>query len=404
MAQRRLFQAGAAQRRLFQDRRGRLTWAQPVLYSARMLPETPFRGGRPPAAPLDFEISRLEDLSRQREATLAHTFTYSAYGYPVHFATDDPLLLEVAHISAGCFSRCEPVPDATPTRLKFFLDPGLPAEPLPVDLSSRLRYVMVGQRLAVHAPPWVSTFVDLREWAVVAVVSPAAVRQAPFLSRYVCDNFVFHILMRTWMGHIGHLHASCLYRDGRAVLLSAPHNAGKSTAALRLMTAGTDGYRLVTDSTTLARIWDRGAAQRRLFQAGVELLGYPVGQLKLRTDVLDEFPELKAHGRSLLVRNELKIAINLRQEMPERIVEESVWPREIVLCQIERVPGRTTSAEPREPAQVLREIWPESAFVDDPEVNDGNRAALETLLERARCYRLRLGSDVPGLLATVERL
>jgi hypothetical protein len=220
------------------------------------------------------------------------------------------------------------------------------------------------------------------------LVSPSLARSPRFLSRYVCDTFVLNMMMRTGLGL---LHASCLWREGRALLLSAPHNTGKSTTALRL---ALHGYRLLSDGMTYVRVHERG----------LELLGYPVGEAKLRLDMIDAFPELGGHGEPTLVREDTKMVFDLRRALPQRVVERSVWPEEIVLCQLRRTEGRATHLAPLARDEALRALWPESSFVDDEEVMRTNLRAIRALLARARCYRMALGSDEAGILQAVDGL
>ncbi len=136
----------------------------------------------------------------------------------------------------------------------------------------------------------------------------------------------------------------------------------------------------------------------------MELFGYPAGEVKLRFDMLDEFPQVRAVGEAMLVREDRKMIYDLRREMPERVVEESVRPREIVLCLLERTAGRETIAEPIDRRTALLGLWPEASHLDDMGVMAGNLRSIEALLERARCYRLMLGSDAPGIVRVVDAL
>jgi hypothetical protein len=337
---------------------------------------------------IDSQIDRLEDFWRRRESATTAELSFSAYGYPVHFATNDPILLEVARISSGRYSRCAPIPDANPIRLHFILDRQMPVEPVPKEWPSRLRYIGKDDWLAVNAEPWVNAFADLRQWTGVAIVSDSLARRPNMVSRFIGDCFVTNMLLRTGWGQ---LHASCMVRDRRAVLLVAPNNTGKSTTAFRLVM---NGYRLLTDGMTYVRTSEQG----------IELLGYPVGEVKLRLDMLEEFPEVQARGEAALVREDTKMVLNLRQEMPDRTIEDSIWPDQIVLCLLERTGDAETTAEPIDRHAALVGLLPDAAHLDDMQVLLNNLASIQALLVKARCYRLKLGSDVKGILKAVESL
>ena len=58
----------------------------------------------------------------------------------------------------------------------------------------------------------------------------------------------------------------------------------------------------------------------------------------------------------------------------------------------------------RRHAGALMGLWPEATHLDDLDVMAGNLRSIEALLERARCYRLMLGSDANGILQAVSNL
>jgi len=216
--------------------------------------------------------------------------------------------------------------------------------------------------------------------------------QPDWVARYVCDYFCLHILMRTRApGLMGHLHASTLFRDGRALLLVGGHNSGKSTTALRLMLRG---WQLLTDSNTFVRWWDQG----------VELLGYCVGQVRLRADVLQLFPELHGRGRIRRIGGETKTVLNLREDLPSGLLEESIWPQETVVCQVQRTAAAQTHIRPVDATEMLERIWPEAAFADEPGINDGIHLAVGRLLAQSRCYQLELGENPHQAVEAIEAL
>ncbi len=337
-------------------------------------------------------LDALPDFWRRRAAAAPQEHAGAVCGYPYRVAANHPDLLEAARLSDHRFSRGAPVAGGRPISLRYVLDRELPDTPVPADWPRRLRHQGAGRWLMVSAEPWVTAFADLDTWEGVARVS-APLMGAPYmLSRYIGDTFALNMLMRSGWGQ---LHASCLWRDGRAVLLAAPHNTGKSTPALRL-------------SLRVGRVLSDGMTYGRAAGGGLELFGYPVGEIKLRFDMLGEFPQARAGGQAALVREDAKMIYDLRREMPERVVEESVRPREVALCLLERAadPGGAarTTAEPVDRETALRGVWPDSAHVDALPVLRSHYRSLRALLDGARCYRLRLGSDAAGIVAAVDRL
>lgn len=347
-------------------------------------------------------LDRFEDFWHRREAAIQHEVTIEAYGYPLHFTTNDPLLLEVPRLCADRYSHCKPIENAAPLRLNFILDRQLPIKRVPINWPSRLRYIGHGDWLTVNVEPWVNSFADLKQQIGLAFVSESIAKKPLLLSRYIGDCFVLNMLLRTGWGE---LHASCLTRDGRAILLIAPHNSGKSTTAFRL---AMNGYQLLSDGMTYVRHHNPHPnpppSQKADRRGDIELFGYPIGEVKLRMDMLNEFPQIKKHGRKALVREDTKIVFNLREAMPDRMCAESIWPQEIVVCLLDRTSRRVTTAEPIDPQAALIDLLANSSHRNEPELMAVNLNSIEQLLDGARCYRLKIGSDVAGILKVVETL
>jgi hypothetical protein len=95
---------------------------------------------------------------------------------------------------------------------------------------------------------------------------------------------------------------------------------------------------------------------------------------------------------------------NLREAMPDRVVETGVVPEEIVLCLLARHNAAGTEASPISPETALAGLWPDAAHYDDRQVLAGNLAALRTLLDQARSYHLTIGRDPDQIIKTIEQL
>lgn len=369
-----------------------------------------------------FLLDHLYDLSDfwgRRRAETPHHLHYAAYGYPVTLVTNDPTILDAACLSAGRYSRSQAVVDPGTIALTIIQDDRRRAAAVTPAWPQQLSYQAIGDWMMIDGAPWVTAVADVGAQRGAAWISPALAAAPTYLSRYVLDTMTLNALIHTG---IGQLHASALYRDGRAVLLSAPHNTGKSTTAFRLVR---NGYRLLADGMTYVRVFPPGAVGHRperiepspgcgrflprngdfaTAPPAVELLGYPVGEVKLRMDVLDAFPELRGAGRAVLVREDAKMIFNLREAMPDRVVETGVVPEEIVLCLLARHDAAGTLVEPIAFEIALAGLWPDAAHYDDRQVLAGNLAALRTLLGQARCYRLTIGHDPDQIIRTIEKL
>jgi hypothetical protein len=282
-------------------------------------------------------------------------------------ATNHPVLLEGARISAGRYSQSAIKPEGEPVRLTFLLDRQREAPPVPANWPAHLRYLASGPWLSIDAGAWGNGFAHLERREGLAFLSEALASQHYLYSRYLADSFLLNILMRSGLGQ---MHASCVYQQGKALLLSAPHNSGKSTTAFRLARRG---YRLLSDGMTYIR-----PTSGRL-----ELLGYPTGEVKLRLDMVGEFPDLQGVSEERLVREDKKIVVNLMKTAPEQVLKESVFPNEIVLCLVERAEGEDTLTERIDFETARLALFPEIAHYDATQVVRSNLSVVETLLHQA---------------------
>lgn len=337
---------------------------------------------------LDQQLQRLPDFWGLRRSQITHQLEYRVFSHPVVFSANDPRLLEAARISAARYSHSAASVEPDPITFSFILDDQMPAEPVPLDFPNRLRYLRVGSWLTIQGEPWLHAFANLDSRQGVAVVSSMLADQPVLLSRFAADTFTLNMLMRNGFGQI---HASCVCRSGRAVLLSATHNTGKSTTAFRL---ALNGYRLLSDGMTFVR---RDGPR-------LELLGYPVGEVKLRLDMTSAFPQVSGRGEAAIVREDQKMVYNLRALMPEKILEKSFWPEEVVVCLMERNGNQRTWAEPVDGQTALLALIPEASLYDDRMVVASNFAVIQTLLEKARCFRLSIGADQDGILQAIDGL
>jgi len=335
-----------------------------------------------------FETEGLEDYWHRREASQAHTLSYNAYGLPVELRANDPRLLKAARLSSRRYSRCAPLPDTLPLTLRMLVDEQLGAPEVPADWAGPRHYQAVGPWLAIDGAPWLLASADLERRTGLALVATTLADQPSRLSRCTCDTLTLNAIMHTGLGL---LHASCLSRDGTALLLCAEHNTGKSTTALHL---AMNGWGLLADGMTYVRV----DGER------LGLMGYPVGEAKLRFDMLDHFPQLTAMGQAVRVREDTKMVFDLRQTFPGVVVEEAIWPERVVLCHMTRRGDTRSTAQPVGWEALFPTIWSESTFVEPAEILRSSYDAMVALLTRARCYELSLGTDVSSTLGLVDAL
>jgi hypothetical protein len=187
------------------------------------------------------------------------------------------------------------------------------------------------------------------------------------------------------------LHASCLVQAERALLMLAPHNTGKSTTALRLALSG---YALLTDSMVFVN-----SEMGRL-----QLLGYPVGRIKLRQDVLAQFPRLRSYSTQEVVRQETKHSLDLRSVAEASVVETAVSPAQITLCLLTRHDRPETTIRSAELSAVWEAVMLNSLYYDTQAVWESNLIQLERVVAQADAYHLTIGTDEVELLSAINSL
>ena len=120
---------------------------------------------------------------------------------------------------------------------------------------------------------------DLEKGFAFGWFVPASVRNHTFMRRYYIDSLVYLLL---WQTHLTSLHAGCVARNGRAVLLCGESGAGKSSLAYA---CAKDGWCYVSDNESWLLRDDEGPV----------VLGNPT-RIRFRESAPELFPELQAQS------------------------------------------------------------------------------------------------------------
>jgi hypothetical protein len=187
------------------------------------------------------------------------------------------------------------------------------------------------------------------------------------------------------------LHASALVKDGHILVLQAPHGTGKSTTALRLLL---NGYQLLSDSQIYL-------AER---DDALWIGGFPIGRIRLRTDMLSHFPALAAETQTEPVRNETKHQVDLTRVDPALTRREMIRVPHVEFCLLERWDKSESKIEPLSEDELWSEIMVNSLHYDTPELWNENLRRVDLFLRRANLHRLRIGTSEAGILKTVNEL
>ena len=257
--------------------------------------------------------------------------------------------------------------------------------PAPDDLMQQITYSGSADWLMMQLGGWGMVHLDFARRRGTAVLDPQLAARPDLVAQCVLHTLLLNLVI----GHgYGMLHASCLVRDGVALLLLAPHNTGKSTTALRLALAG---FRLLTDSM--------------VFVDGDGFLhGYPVGLVKLRGDMVEQFPALRPFLQTEIVRQETKYRVDLRAVNPDFVQETAVRPQKIILCLLSRHEKEATVVEEVGEAEVIQAILHNSLYVDQPQMWQQNVANLQGMLVGETAVSLKIGSNPASLIQAMIQL
>jgi hypothetical protein len=235
---------------------------------------------------------------------------------------------------------------------------------------------------------WGHCQVDLARGQALAVLTTELAAQPELVSRCLL-NTVFNNLLTA--AGLAMLHATSLARGDRALLLMAPHGSGKSTAALRLALAG---FPLMSDSQVY--LAERGGV--------LELAGFPVGRVKLRRDMLPDFPDLQPLLTPEEVRGETKFNLNLRQLDPALVQAEAIRPALIDVCLLTRHAEHETILKPATAAEFIDIAMQNSLHYDGPDAWRSNVALIQRLAAAARCHHLAVGTVSDSLVEVARGL
>lgn len=339
----------------------------------------------------------MEDFWHRRTLSPTYKRRFMLFGREVHLASNrEPVLAAVDH-SLSMFATVPAgvVPPLPAFQVQIGVHPArIPPEPPDGNLVPQLWYSGTDTWIMIHAGGWGHAYADLARRQAKLVLAPELADRPGLVSRGLLNT----VLLNLCLGNgDGMLHASCLEREGRALMLLAPHNTGKSTTALRLVQ---HGFRLASDS--MIHILPGG--ERPV------LAGFPVGRIKLRGDMLPHFPQLRQLVETEQVRDETKFALDLRGFMPQRVLNNAFAADSIVFCLLSRNSGgggglvEQTSWSAAGTEEVWTAIMANSLYYDSPEIWKRNLDQIERVLAHSRYYHLRIGSDPAGILAAVEEL
>ncbi|MCH7664150.1 MAG: hypothetical protein IH859_09825, partial [Chloroflexi bacterium] len=262
-----------------------------------------------------------------------------------------------------------------------------PASP-PRRLVDLIRYTGTKNWLSIDLRDWGNCFVDMERGEAYAVLSESLAEQPEQVCLVLINTILTNFITRHGYSM---LHASALIKDGNILLMQAPHGTGKSTTALRLLL---NGYQLLSDS--MVYIGERGDE--------LWMGGFPLGHIKLRTDMLPHFPALAAQAKAEAVRNETKHRVDLKRVNPEIAHDGMIRIRRVEYCLLERWNQSESKIESLSADELWREIMVNSLHYDTLELWEENLRRIEKMLEHATLHRLQIGTSEDEIVKTVNGL
>ena len=309
---------------------------------------------------------------------LLHSFplplreTFFALGFPLEIATNDARVLDAARRSFGDFRKRY---DAGPVRICLGVQPGENGIPPVTTFRARnhlLSIVCDADNFAVC---------DLDAGFAYGWVSSAVAGQSDWLRRRFLDTLVFSCLSQSRLTPV---HAACVSRNGRGLLLCAPSGTGKTTLAYACAHhgwtyLGDDAVYLLRDSPEPV------------------ILGKP-HSLCFVDSAVGLFPELRGRPTVRDPNGELRIELHTPELAGFAIADQCFVHRVVFL---ERTAGGSAglSAVPREEA--LRRLLADLPRFQE-RVFDEHRRSMEMLVESGPC--LLTYSDCSSALPLLDSL
>jgi len=288
---------------------------------------------------------------------LLHSFplplreTFFALGFPLEIATNDARVLDAARGSFGDFRKRI---DAGPIRIYLGVQPG--ENGIPPVTTFRAR----NHLLSIVCDAGNFAICDLDAGFAYGWVSSAVAGNSDWLRHRFLDTLVFSCLAQT---RVTPVHAACVSRNGRGLLLCAPSGTGKTTLAYACARQGwtylgDDAVYLLRDSPEPV------------------ILGKP-HSLRFVDSAVSLFPELRGYPTVRDPNGELRIELHT-PELPDFAIAEQCLAHRVVF--LDRTAGGSADLSALAREEALRRLLADLPRFQE-RVFDEHRRSLETLVE-----------------------
>ena len=330
---------------------------------------------------------RMEDFWSRLENAPKYERTIQVFGQPVSFDSNHEKVLDSATLAEEMYSKADPN-NEMPWQVHLIVRSSQQSSPPPERLIDLIHYTGADDWLSIDLLEWGNCLVDMKRGEAYAVLSQSLAEKPEQVCQVLINTILTNLITRHGYSM---LHASALVKDDHLLLLQAPHGTGKSTTALRLLL---NGYQLLSDSMVYI-----GERENDLWMGG-----FPVGRIKLRTDMLPLFPELAAQAEIEPVRNETKHRVELKQVDSRLAYPHMIRIRRVEYCLLERWDQSESQIESLSEEELWPEIMVNSLHYDTPELWYENLYRISLLLKHANLHRLRIGRSEERIIQTVNEL
>jgi hypothetical protein len=311
-----------------------------------------------------------DDQLMQR-AKLDHRAAFYPLGFPLQIATNSPEVLHAARQSWGGWTQAFDRPPVDMRVIVHLDGPVPPTEPV---------YRAQAHLLTITADRANFAICDLERGYCFSCVTPAVVHDGYFRN-HMLETIVYLTLDYLY---VTILHAACVARGGRGVLLCGEPGAGKSCLAYA---CATRGWTLLSD--------DFSAVVRK--PANRMVIGRPE-RMRFRPEAFSLFPELA--GRPNLITPFGKHMFDLRTGTLPHVQTARCCSAESVVF-LDRQASGDADLLPMDRADALARFEYDSRYWDPP-LFDEQRAVMESVLFRG-VHILRY-SDFDGAIRLLESL
>jgi hypothetical protein len=331
---------------------------------------------------------QMEDFWSRRANAPKYERAIHVFGHPVHFDSNHARVLDSAIFAEQMYSSSD-VREGPAWHIHLTVHDSDPRPaPPPERLVDLVQYAGADDWLSIDLGKWGNCFVDMQHSKAYAILSSSLAENPEQLCQLLLNTILNNFATRHGYSM---LHASALLKDEHILILQAPHGTGKSTTALRLLL---NGYKLLSDSQIYL-----GERDGDLWMGG-----FPVGRIKLRTDMLPLFPALAAEAQEEPVRNETKHRVDLMRVDPALAHREMIRIRRVEFCLLERWDRSESKLESFSEDELWPEIMVNSLHYDKPGLWDENLRRIDLMLQKANLHRLYIGTSEEEIIRTVNQL